>query len=390
MRRMVWVWLLAAGMLSWAIGAGQAGEIALVTDRAGQVTATVGSGSSWAPQVGETLPEGAFIRVPAGGFLRLFHLGMNQEVTLPENAEATLQAGDLVASPAYEPGAVMAGLPGPLSLEAASQQQLGAVNLQRMDTPTPPPPPTRRPAAVPADVEMPEATREEPSPELPPDTGNSGMIMPEPTQGSSGTDHQAGGSPQGSASEEGSDGLAPPSSLPEPAGGGESADQSQSAGPRPAGAAQGMAASPKEREIKAVSAPVRLALPRFLLPPGLPLGSGLPMHAGGKTLPPLAVIAEHAAGSHSWVILTGTVPPSAGPATVSIPLVPPRRLEDSVDPTAGSGTGPVMTALRLEATGCRAQAAAVWVDLAQAGTVSREIAGRHLDRLAAALARTGN
>lgn len=384
MRRMSWVWLLVVGMLSWTIGMGQAREIALVTDLAGQVEVTVGSGPAWSPQIGETLPEGAVIKVPAGGLVKLFHLGMNRELTLPEKAEATLQAAGLASSLAYEEGAALAALPGSLSLEAASQQQLGAVNPQRMDSPAPPPPP------APMVGKAPEPVKEEPSREPPTETGDSGLSVPDVIPGGPGTGNQVSGA-QGSASDEGADRFAPQARADEPAGDG-SAGQSHAASPLPSRsrAIGGAGASPKEREAKASPSPIRLALPRGLLPPDLALGAGVPMEAGGKALPPLQSAAEFQIGSLSWVILTGTVPASDGPATVSIVLIPPHRLAGPIDPEVPASPVRVMTALRLEATGCRAQAAAVWVDLARAGTVSQEIAGRHLDRLAAALAKTGH
>ncbi|NLI77121.1 MAG: hypothetical protein GX442_11855 [Candidatus Riflebacteria bacterium] len=405
MRRMSWVWLLVVGMLTWTIGAGQAGEIALVTDRAGEVEVTVGSGSSWAPQVGETLPEGAVIKVPAGGLLKLFHLGMNKELILPEKAEATLQAAGLVSSIAYQEGDALAALPGSLSLEAASQQQLGAVNPQRMDSPLPPPPPappspappspapssSAPPSPAPVVVETEKPVLDEAERERPMETEYQEPLATERTKGGPGTGSSIDGSDQGSASEEGAEGFAPqPSSGDE--GGGEPEGQSLGASPKPARsrAIQGLAPSLKKGKTKTPPVRVRLALPRDLLPADFAQGVGVPMQVGGQDLPPLESVAEDRLGSHSWVILTGTVPGSEGPATVSLALVPPHRLEGPVDPAVAAGTGLVMTALRLEATGCRLQAAAVWVDLAGAGTVSPEIAGRHLNRLAAALSVVGN
>lgn len=135
MMRRMFQGLLVAGLLtSLAIAAGWPGEIALVTDIQGEVVVDPGTGETWTPLVGETLPVNARIRVPTPGLLKLLHLGRNQELTLPAGAEATLAETDVtMVTGTLENGARIEGMVGSLSIEAASTQQLGAVNPQRMN-----------------------------------------------------------------------------------------------------------------------------------------------------------------------------------------------------------------------------------------------------------------
>jgi len=139
MRRSMF-WLVPAMLLILITAdAVMAKEIALVTDVRGTVTATLDNNRSWHPVVGESLPVGAKIAVGPDGELKLIHLGENKEFTLGANAQATLQEDSLADKQGCDAGQDLEGLPTGISLEAASKNQMGAIDPQRMDTPASPP-----------------------------------------------------------------------------------------------------------------------------------------------------------------------------------------------------------------------------------------------------------
>ncbi|NLI74941.1 MAG: hypothetical protein GX442_00705 [Candidatus Riflebacteria bacterium] len=388
MRRMFQGLLVAGLLASLAIAAGWPGEIALVTDIQGEVVVDPGTGETWTPLVGETLPVNARIRVPTPGLLKLLHLGLNQELTLPAGAEATLaETAVTMVTGTIENGARIEGLVGSLSIEAASTQQLGAVNPQRMNW--------EKSARGGADEAFASLRKE--------------------LEGLPATVHRGGQAPGGDAKSMDFEEPAPtPDKAKKPAGitahgspPPEEAAQELTAAaevqaPPPTPVAEPMPAPcpvppPPPAPAPAISrspkgsiTTVSLAVPRDHLPRRAKKGALLDLvpvsrpKRGRSWRFPVRVVDSLPSSTGEWMFLDVVI--SSWPTDET--LLPgkiagapkcPVTLE-WVDP---AGPSPLLTAVGLEGKGCHAQAAAIWLTLGSQATakIAPEILDKHLQRL---------
>lgn len=391
--------ILVAGMCS--------ADLALVTEVRPPVTARQGV-ATWTPEAGETLGDGTFLDVAAGGLLKLVHLKLSREIILngPKNTE--LQAHGLAGIAEKEFGVQTARIGADLDLSARSQQQVGAIDAHTAVNLAALPPADK--AADEFDGERPSESAAEPLAEIDAakrekekkgntlDVGNKSMDLFGELKTRSVQDEVA---PQ--SIDEGGRAVSPPpppAPAHAPAPGPVHSEPTLDSGNTSA-YSSGVAKPQPSQPVPDVGGSAHGAQPRATLSSGGPAGAVIELKAALALPSELVMLKDGEVGLRSrdgkGVTAMMEVLPSS-PASWTLLGIPgdfklDRELMIPVKPAAdgkprhailkpfGKPTAPLIGALEAEAQRHLAQAAAIWHRAVREGIVKPNVAQAHLKRL---------
>jgi len=374
-RHALQIFVFAAAAGSFAAWAGDAALISAIEGNS--CTATL-ENATWTPLLGETIPEKTGLEVGADTSVNLVHFGTNSEVTLPAGSRVTVSMSGIEGLASGTSQAKLEEMPRGLDLEARHQQQVGAVNMQHM-----------------AQLPLREISK---APEKSLEETSSGIVPASPPPPAPAQSEKA------AAPEIGDAPVTGPSAMPTTRGGGGAVNEALEDLTSPAGGDTKAYDAAREEFERMKAARTDSQAAREEAKQAAVLAVAVPLeHLDGMlggfemfdvkadtgietSLPETTVIYNRQENAtSSWILTEITLPVDKTEIDVTVKGKAKAAKPFSVAAIEGT-TLSVSTALRLEFKGYPAQAAAVWLKLARADSVSPDIAARHLKRLADAIA----